>query len=183
MARMAGIDCIVNAVFNMKRETVGLFVGDVVEAHREGAKMAEKVYATKSDGGFDVLILNAYSKANEAGVTFHCLKLLKKDGGDVVLICNIPEGQICHYTARSFGKERGGRLWGPRKTLPPLVNRLMTVGPNIGRTCLDWIGPADEITRVKRWPDALKLLKVWHQGVPKVGIVPDATIQYFPGWE
>jgi hypothetical protein len=169
MARMAGIDCIVNGVFNMKRETVGLFVGDVVTAHREG--------------GFDVLVLNAYSKANEAGVTFHCLKLLKKGGGDAVLICNVPEGQICHYTARSFGKERGGRLWGPRKTLPAQVNRLITVGPNIGRTCLDWIGPADEITRVKRWPDALKLLKVWHQGAPKVGIIPDATIQYFPGWE
>jgi lactate racemase len=182
IARIAGIDCIVNAVFNMKRETVGLFVGDVVAAHKAGAKLAEEVYGTKSDGGFDILLLNAYSKANEAGVTFHCLNLLNKAGGDVVLICNMPEGQICHYTARSFGKTRGGRLWGPR-TLPPRVNRMIMVGPSIGRTCLDWIGPADQVIRVTRWSDALKLLKGWHKEVPKVGVVPDASIQYFPGWE
>jgi nickel-dependent lactate racemase len=180
MARLSGIDCIVNTVFNMKRETVGLFVGDVVAAHRAGTKMGKEVYATESEGGFDVLVLNAYSKASEAGVAFECLKLLKKEGGDLVLISNTPEGQICHYTARSFGKARGGRLWGPRKTLPPQVKRLITVGPNISRTCLDWIGPADEIIRVKRWPDALKLLRAWHKKVPLVGVVPDATIQYFP---
>jgi nickel-dependent lactate racemase len=183
IARMAGIDCIVNAVFNIKRETVGLFVGDVVAAHRAGSEMAEEVYATRSDGGFDLLVLNAYSKATEAGVTFHCLKLLKKEGGDVVLICNVPEGQICHYTARSFGKVIGGRLWGPRKTLPPQVKRLIMVGPNIGKTCLDWIGPVDEVVRVKRWSAALELLKERHGETSKVGVVPDATIQYFPGWE
>jgi nickel-dependent lactate racemase len=183
MARLADISCVVNAVFNMKRETVGLFVGDVVTAHRAGSKMAEGVYATQSKGGFDVLVLNAYSKANEASVTFHCLKLLKKEGGDVVLICNIPEGQICHYTARSFGKQRGGRLWGPRRTLPPQVRRLIAVGPNIGRTCLDWLGPAEEVIRVKRWSAASELLRKWHKEVPKIGVVPDATIQYFPGWE
>ena len=141
------------------------------------------MYATHSDGGFDILVLNAYSKANEAGVTFHALKLLKEKGGDVVLICNMPEGQICHYTARSFGKTRGGRLWGPRETLPPRVKRLITVGPNISRTCLDWLGPADEVVRVKRWSQALEMLNNRRNGIPKVGIVPDASIQYFPGWE
>jgi len=181
MAKMACVDCIVNAVVNCRRETIGLFVGDVVGAHREGVKMARQTYATESEGEFDVLVLNAYSKANEASVVLSgLLTPLRKDGGDVVLICNTPEGQICHYTARSFGKERGGRLWGPRKTLPPRVNRLITVGPNIGRACLDWIGPADHVIRVKRWSDALNLLKEWHGEHPKVGIVPDATIQYFP---
>lgn len=183
IARMAGIDCIVNAVINMKRETVGLFVGDVVAAHREGSKLAEEVYATKSEGDFDILVLNAYSKANEASVTLHTLKLLKEEGGDLVLICNMPEGQICHYTARSFGKGRGGRLWGPRRTLPPRVNRMLIVGPNLSRTCLDMLGPVDDIIRVKRWPRALELLEKWQKGIPNVGVVPDATIQYFPEWE
>ena len=181
MARLAGIDCIVNAVVNMKRESVGLFVGDVVAAHREGVKMARQVYATESEGGFDILVLNAYSKANEASVVLHGPpKLLKEEGGDAVILCNTPEGQICHYTARSFGKERGGRLWGPRRTLPQRVNRLITVGPNIGRACLDWIGPADAVIRVKHWSHALRLLREWHGDGAKAGIVPDATIQYFP---
>jgi len=181
MARMAGVDCIVNAVVNCRRETIGLFVGDVVAAHREGVNMARQTYATESGGEFDVLVLNAYSKANEASVALSgLLTPLRKEGGDVVLIWNTPEGQICHYTGRSFGKDRGGRLWGPRKTLPPRVRRMITVGPNIGRACLDWIGPADQVIRVRRWPDALSLLKEWHGERPKVGVVPDATIQYFP---
>ena len=69
--RLAGIDCIVNAVVNMRRETIGVFVGDVVAAHREGVKMARQVYATESEGGFDILVLNAYSKANEASVVLY----------------------------------------------------------------------------------------------------------------
>jgi nickel-dependent lactate racemase len=182
MARMAGIDCIVNTVINLKRDTVGVFVGDVVGAHREGVRMARETYATPSEGGFDVVVLNAYSKANEASIVLQSsLNLLREEGGDVVLICNTPEGQICHYTGRSFGKERGGRLWGLRKTLPPRVKRMITVGPGIDRAGLDWIGPADAVIRVKRWPEALKLLEGWHGEGARVGVVPDATIQYFPG--
>ncbi|MFC1534449.1 lactate racemase domain-containing protein [Thermodesulfobacteriota bacterium] len=181
MARMAGIDCIVNVVVNQKRETIGVFVGDVVDAHREGVKMARQVYATESEGDFDILVLNAYSKANEAAVALHGTpKLLKEGGGDVVLICHTPEGQICHYTARSFGKNLGGRLWGPRKALPGRVKRMITVGPSMDIAALDMIGPVDAITRVKRWSEALRLLREWHGPGAKVGIIPDATIQYFP---
>ncbi|MCJ7593536.1 MAG: lactate racemase domain-containing protein [Desulfobacterales bacterium] len=181
MARMAGIDCIVNVIVNGKRESIGVFVGDVVTAHREGVKMARKVYATESGGGFDLLVVNAYSKANEASLAMQGSPgLLKEEGGDLVLICNTPEGQICHYTGRSFGKVLGGRLWGPRKTLPPRVKRMIAVGSGIDRAGLDWIGPADAVIRVKEWAEALKILKGWHGNAAKVGVVPDGTIQYFP---
>jgi lactate racemase len=180
MGRMAGIDCIVNVVVNAKRESVGVFVGDLVDAHREGVKMAREVYCTESGGGFDLTILNAYSKANEASIVLNAPeRLLKSEGGDVVIICNTPEGQICHYTARSFGKERGGRLWGPRKTLPPRVKRMITVGPNIDPASLDWLGPIEQVIRVKRWRAALEILKGWCGPGARVAVVPDATIQYF----
>lgn len=180
IGRMAGIDCIVNVVVNAGRESIGVFVGDLIAAHREGVKMAREVYSSESKGGFDVAVLNAYSKANEASIVLHAPeKLLKAEGGDVVIICNTPEGQICHYTARSFGKERGGRLWGSRKVLPPRVKRMITVGPNIDPVSLDWIGPVDQVIRVKRWPAALHILKEWYGSGANVAVVPDATIQYF----
>jgi nickel-dependent lactate racemase len=181
MARMAGIDCVVNVIVNGKRESIGVFVGDVVAAHREGVKMARQVYATETMGGFDLLVVNAYSKANEATLAMQTSPgLLKEEGGDLVLICNTPEGQISHYMARSFGKALGGRLWGPRKTLPPQVKRMIVVGNGIDRAGLDWIGPADAVTRVKGWPEALRILKGWHGNAARVGVVPDGTIQYFP---
>jgi len=180
IARMAGIDCVVNAIVNGRRETIGVAVGDVVAAHREGVKTARQVYATQSQGGFDLVVANAYSKANEASLSVQTVPgLLKDQGGDLVLICNTPEGQICHYTARSFGKAMGGCLWGPRKRMPPRVNRMITVGGGIDRAGLDWIGPADAVKRVKGWPEALEILKGWYGRPPKVGVVPDATIQYF----
>jgi len=180
MGRMAGIDCIVNVVVNTKRESVGVFVGDLIAAHREGAKMAQEVYRTKSKGGFDIVVLNAFSKANEAGIALNATqKLLKAQGGDAVIVCNTPEGQICHYMSRSFGTERGGRLWGPRTTLPPGVKRMITVGPNIDPASLDWLGPAGQVIRVKQWPAALKILQGTHGPGAKIAIIPDATIQYF----
>lgn len=109
MARMVGLDIIVNVVVNLRRETIGLFVGDVVSAHREGVKVAQKIYATELPGEVDVVVTNAYGKANEASVAIQrTFKLLKEEGGDMVLICNVLEGQICHYLSRSFGKNMGG---------------------------------------------------------------------------
>jgi nickel-dependent lactate racemase len=181
MARMAGLDCIVNAIVNLKRETTELFVGDVVTAHRRGVKSARRAYGTTSEGEFDILVLNAYCKANEAAIALNgTTMLLKGEGGTVILICNTPEGQICHYTARSFGKTRGGRLWGPRRDFPQRVRRLIAVGPNFDRTSFDMIGPVDAAIRVNRWDEALSMLKGEYGRGTRVGVIPDATIQYFP---
>jgi nickel-dependent lactate racemase len=60
VARKVGLDIIVNAVINGKREVVGLFVGDFVEAHRKGVKFARQAYATPVHADADVVIANAY---------------------------------------------------------------------------------------------------------------------------
>jgi len=181
MARMVGLDIIVNAVVNLRRDTVGLFVGDVVAAHREGVKLAQQIYATEAPGKIDVLVANAYGKANEASVAIQrTFKLLKEEGSDLVLICNVPEGQICHYLGRSFGKNIGGRLWGPRTTLPPRTKRMITFAPYVDRAGLDWLGPPESIIRVKSWSEALELLKKTNGAGTRVAVIPDATLQYFP---
>jgi len=180
MARMVGLDIIVNVVVNLKRESIGIFVGDTVLAHREGVKFAERVYATESPGEVDVVVTNAYGKANEAPIAIQrTSKLLKEEGGDMVLICNIPEGQVCHYLSRSFGKEIGGRLWGPKKTLPPRAKRMITFAPYVDRAGLDWLGPPEAIIRVKSWEEALAILKKTNGPKTKVAVIPDATLQYF----
>lgn len=46
IAGIIGVDAVVNVVTNQKRNTVGVFVGDVVEAHRKGVEFAQKIYAT-----------------------------------------------------------------------------------------------------------------------------------------
>lgn len=46
VARTAGLEFIANVVVNSRRGIAGIFVGDQVVAHREGVRLARKVYAT-----------------------------------------------------------------------------------------------------------------------------------------
>ncbi len=184
-ARIASLDITINAVVNLHRDTVGLFVGDLVAAHREGVKLARKVYTTKKPSEADIVVANAYSKANEAFLAVQIGdKLLKEEGGDLVITCNIPEGQICHYLIRSFGKNIGGRLWGPRKRLPRRTKRMIVLGPYVDRTGLDLLGPPEMITVVNSWSEILDMLKTSYGDKARVAVIPDATLQYFPElWE
>ena len=180
-ARMAGLDVTVNAVVNLKRDTVGLFVGDLVAAHRQGVKLAEKVYATKRPGKVDIVVANACAKANEGLVgLLNVMNMVDEGDVDLALICNTPEGQICHYASRSFGKKMGGRLWGPRETLPPRIKRMIVLSPYIDRAGIDWLGPLGSVIRVNGWSEALKELEKKHGKGTRVAVLPDATLQYFP---
>lgn len=181
VARMAGLHVSINAVVNLHRDTIGLFVGDLVEAHREGAKMGRKVYATESPGEADIVVANTHAKANEVALVAGLgSKLLKKEGGDLVIIGNIPEGQICHYLARSFGKKMGGRLWAPHTELPARTKRIIALGPHIDRAGVDWVGPLDKITIVNSWSEIIAMLQKSYGDKARVVVVPDGTLQYFP---
>jgi nickel-dependent lactate racemase len=64
VARFIGLDLIVNAVFNSRREVAGLFVGDAIEAHRAGCRYAHDVYGTPIPKHLvddaDIVLINAY---------------------------------------------------------------------------------------------------------------------------
>jgi len=180
-ANMAGLDFSINVLVNLHRETIGLFVGDQVKAHREGVKMARKIYATKGSSAADIVVANAYAKANEATLVVTLgSSMLKESGGDLVITANIPEGQICHYLARSFGKDMGGRLWGKQAKLPPKVKRMYALGPYLDKAGLDWLGPIDQINILDNWAEILIELKKNHTDRAKVVVIPDGTLQFLP---
>ena len=64
VARVLGLDVIVNTVLNRRREICGLFVGDFVQAHRKGAHFALDTYGTEipeaSRKETDLVVLNCY---------------------------------------------------------------------------------------------------------------------------
>lgn len=69
-ARVLGLDVIVNAVLNSRREICGLFVGDYVQAHRKGAHFALETYGTEipetSRKETDLVVLNCYPLDSDA---------------------------------------------------------------------------------------------------------------------
>ena len=64
VAGVLGLDVIVNTVLNSRREICGLFVGDFVQAHRQGAHFALETYGTEipeaSRKETDLVVLNCY---------------------------------------------------------------------------------------------------------------------------
>jgi len=60
VAQKVGLDFIVNAVLNQKRQIAGLFAGDRVTAHQAGMKLAAKLYQTQVIEDADVVIADAY---------------------------------------------------------------------------------------------------------------------------
>lgn len=63
-AGVLGLDMIVNAVLNSRREISGLFVGDFIKAHRKGAHFAMDTYSTvipeTTRKETDLVIINCY---------------------------------------------------------------------------------------------------------------------------
>jgi nickel-dependent lactate racemase len=180
-AAMAGLDIKIDTVVNGRGEMAGLFVGEPVTAHTDGVKMAREAYATRPAESPDVVVLNTYCKASEVVLAVPLLpQLLGDSRADVVLIASAPEGQVTHYLARSFGSRIGGRLWLPRTSLPPSVNRLIVLTRYRELSGADWLAPLESVIWAKTWPEVVDRLKEFHGESASVAVVPDATMQYFP---
>ena len=187
-ARMAGLDVKVDGILNLKRELTALFVGDPVEEHVAGVKLARKHYATAMVNDADIVVANCYSKANEMCLAPAVVSpLLSKRGGDMVLIAVTPEGQINHYFDRSFGKNFGGRGWHAtlpggrsRTNLPPNTKRLTIMAPYSDKTGGDWVAVYNSINWARTWTEVIQELKSRYGAKARIAIIPDATIQYFP---
>ena len=64
VAGKIGLDMVVNSVITSRRQIAGLFVGDFVEAHRAGARFAQRTYGTTIPNRLrqeaDVVVCNGY---------------------------------------------------------------------------------------------------------------------------
>lgn len=64
VARVLGLNAVVNLVINSRREVAGVFVGDFVQAHRQGARFAQQTYSTEIPDAIrreaDLVVINCY---------------------------------------------------------------------------------------------------------------------------
>jgi len=175
---LAGLDVLINCIVNMWGETVAIYAGALRPTYEVAVKEAKQHYLSPSLAGKDIVIANAFAKANEAwigmGITYPALK---PEGGDVVVIANHPEGQVTHYLLGPFGET----IWGPlrkERKLPSQVNRLIVYSeyPDLHSCC--WFGGRDSITYLHRWDDVLEVLQESNRDGATVAVYPNAEIQY-----
>ncbi|MEM0215535.1 MAG: lactate racemase domain-containing protein [Archaeoglobaceae archaeon] len=172
-ARMAKLDFIINVLINIRRDSTHLFAGDVVEAQRKGVEVAKEHYSTPIEFDFDVVVANAYSKANEATIatwTTLCLK----EGGTFVLVCNPKGGQVSHYVHGRWGmRKKGGTLYlPPPDTLKKAEKVILFSEFHERQPAFETVH--ENAVKVKSWDEVLEELG---KEKKKVAVFPDATIQ------
>jgi lactate racemase len=180
-ARMAGLNAIVNAVVNSKREIAALFVGDMVAAHRAGVAFARKALTTPAPVNADVVVLNSYPKDTEFvqfGLAFNpwvsASKPLVHERGTIVVTTASSEGPGFHS------------LHGPDGYLPnirsPRANfgdrRMIILSPNVNRLDLSDEAKADAgLSLCSTWAEARALLERYHGASANVSVFPVAAMQ------
>ena len=177
-ARMVGLDLKIDTAVNGNGQPCAIFVGEPQAEYYEAVGFAVAHYATKAISGADVVVLNSYSKGNEAfvGLPIGLLMLMEK-GGDLVLIADCPAGQVVHYLLGSFGKRARGRLFNAIDFQLPFLKRFVVLSPQFEKSFTDWLAIPDAVW-VKTWPEVMDVLARDFPDGAKAAVVPDGTVQY-----
>ena len=179
-AVMVGLDFTINVVANSRGEAVGVWAGDVARVFVEALTDGKDNYATERAEDKDIVIANAFYKANEPMIALQATPLsLKQTGGTLVLLANMPEGFTTHYYQGIWGATERGRPPAARAVnLAPNVDRLIFYNeyPHPGSSW--WIEPQEKIVHLSRWDDVLELLQEHHPETASVAVYPNADFQY-----
>lgn len=177
-AILSGLDVMINCLVNMWGETVAIFAGALIPSYAAAIQEAKTHYLTPRPEGKDIVIANTFTKASEAFVGVNTPYLaVSREGGDVVLIANAPDGQVTHYLMGPFGKTTGGVLWSPLR-IPRYVNHLIVYSEYPDIAGRGYFGESDKILFMNNWDAVLRILQEIHKAEVKVAIYPSADIQY-----
>jgi nickel-dependent lactate racemase len=177
-AGIVGLDMKIDVIVNNRGETAAVFAGALRQAYTAALEEARKHYLTPVAADKDIVIANTFAKANEAvsGLSI-ALSAVSKNGGDIVLIANAPDGQATHYLMGPFGNEIGGKL-GLQLKLPLHVNRLIIYNEYPELAGRRYLVDQDKVIMTDDWAEVLKQLQETHGPGTKVAVYPNSDIQY-----
>jgi nickel-dependent lactate racemase len=174
-ARLIHLDFSVNAVIGVDRETVRLFVGDMVEAHRRGVEFARKAYRVDAPREVDLAIINAFpedhdllqsTKALCPGMGIDSLN----SGGKIFLLSACPDGFGYHLLYGPGGK--GYEPFRQEKSARLVDKELIIFSPNLRPE--ETIGFFPDHINVKVFQEANDAVRYLRKCLPraKVNVFP-----------
>lgn len=184
-ARLAGLDFTVQILINGKREVIGMYAGDTIEAFREAAHDANKKYHTDMAHDADVVIANGYPR-NMQETGFEWAEPSMREGGTALFIAQMPLGHFTIHYHNERAEWNGHSFWelqaGKKMTgLSPLkkAGQLIIFSQYFQhRDVMQY--PDGRVTLVKTWEDALTLLEKAHGPSSRVAIYPYIGVQHQP---
>jgi nickel-dependent lactate racemase len=184
IARVVGLDIIVNAVGTSRGGTAGVFVGDIIKAHRAGVALAEEVYATEVPQDIDVGIFNAYPEDSEfiqcgkaLNVWVDPEKDLVKKGGTILVTTAASEGRGTHFLSDTGMRLDRLTILRPAMSKQIAGRRYGIFSPNTTKfDVLDRWG--DGTFLFNDWPSMQKALSEWHGSGTHAVVFPYCSLQY-----
>lgn len=178
---LAGLNFKVDCLINRKGQAANLFAGAFKATHAAGAREGMEHYGIPLSTGYDIVVCNAYGKANESAIALLlALQTMKPSLGTAVLISDAPEGQVPHYVMRQWGSDYGGRHYAHRAPgfVQLLMKKLIVINPQPDRTGLDLVCHPEDAVTVRSWEQALDILRQDFPGHARVAVIQDGTMQY-----
>jgi len=183
---MAGLSIIVNSVGTSEGKTAGVFVGDLVQAHRAAVELARKVYVTEAPADVDIGIFNAFPEDTELVQAQKALNVwtgnmsrrIVREGGTVVIATASSDGLGFHSLV-DVGM-RLHRQVDHRKEIAEIFRgrKVFVLSPNCSPSDLYSRYPKEVMIR-NAWEDILKELKGGGSG-QLAAIFPNGSLQFTP---
>ncbi|MCX5909021.1 MAG: nickel-dependent lactate racemase [Deltaproteobacteria bacterium] len=183
-ARMAGLNMIVNAVGTTEGRTAGVFIGDLVKAHRAAVELAREVYVTEAPTDADIGIFNAFPEDTELcqcrkGLnvwTGNMKRRLVRDGGKVVIASATSDGLGFHSLTDPGMRLHQMADHGKAASQIFATHKMIVFSPNCSPADLYTRFPRNVIIRNK-WEDVLKELQDGNTS-QTVSVFPNGSLQY-----
>lgn len=182
IARVAGINFVVNCLLNETGQVTNIYAGDIQEAHTAAVAEGKKHYQVPDVRDNDIAIANAFCKSTEAThSTAAAFIAVKRTGGTAVTIANTHQGQIMHYLSGAWGMTSGGRMGRiGGEAIPAWVNHCMffTEFPEARNQFRFAEKDRSKVVFPTNWTEVITKLIEWHGFNAKVAVFADGTNQY-----
>lgn len=113
-ARIAGLNYLVNVVYDIRRKIVGCYCGDIVAAHRAGSLRAREVYGVHLPTRADVLIIDSHSQDRDFWQSAkgpYAGTMAVRDNGSMICVAPNPEGVASnHPNVMKIGYRKSAEL-------------------------------------------------------------------------
>ena len=179
-ARLAGLDFTVQLLLNGERKIIGVYAGDVVEAHEKAAIEANKLYETKLAQNADIVITNTYPRTTQE-TGYNWMNLSLRPGGTGIIIRQCPVGIIPDRYRPIRGTTGNSSFWDQQRTTDPIKQAGQVIIFSQYTPYRDIMNfPKEKYRIVKTWDDVLALLAKSHGPSTNVAIYPYIGVQHEP---
>jgi nickel-dependent lactate racemase len=180
-ARMANVDFSVQLMYNQKLRPIGVFSGDIVEAHQAAARVAAKTYRTPTLKDADIVVTNGYPQNSQAYHAQRWIGYSVKDGGTGVLIVQHPLTlDPVHYLNNRLAGRGGASYWdlAARRLNSQTVRKthLIVYSQYANRTMMNNYPQGTQF--FDKWANVIQALQARHKGDARVAVYPYGGMQH-----